>query len=327
MPLTNSQYQVIMRDYNRIQAKNKRDQDRRREEIYRKIPQIRALDEELVTLSMTQARKLLNGDKEALAKLREQIDDIKEQKTILLLGAGYEADSMEMRYQCPDCQDTGYVGNQRCHCFKQKIMDLLYEQSNLKEILKRENFETFDDSYFDREPGEGGRPSPYDNIKRVVRLCRGMIEGIHQKPMNLLLTGSAGTGKTFLTHCIAKELVERCVSVIYLSADEFFSVLAKSKFDYPDEGADKGHYIMDCDMLVIDDLGTELNNTLTNSQLFGCINERLLRGKSTIISTNLSLNLLRDYYTERVTSRIISSYQICELYGSDIRIKKVLRNS
>lgn len=332
MSLTNSQYQTIMREYNRKQSANRREQAERREEVYARIPQMEALEGELATVAVAQAKRLLLGDREALLKLRRQMEDIREQKEVLLKAFGFPSDYMEMTYHCPVCKDTGYVDNQKCRCFKQAEIDLLYTQSNVSDILQKENFDTFCEKYFSTDPSAGkDGVSPFDNMQRTVECCKGMIADIDKKPMNLMLTGPAGTGKTFLTHCIAKELLNKYVSVIYLSANELFDIMSKNRFEYnpEEETSNMGLYILEADMLIIDDLGTELTNTFTVSQLFYCINERAVRGKSTIISTNLTPNVMRDYYTERIFSRIVSNYRIFELFGEDIRIKKlfVTKNS
>jgi len=157
----------------------------------------------------------------------------------------------------------------------------------------------------------------------VVTGCREFAADFDRKKENLLFTGSTGVGKTFLTNCIAKELIDSGHSVIYLSAGDLFEVFSRNKFDYdtPEDMRDTYRYILDCDLLIIDDLGTELNNSFTSSQLFYCINERMNMSRSTIISTNLSLKQLRDSYTDRVTSRIMR-YRIIPLYGRDIRVLK-----
>lgn len=328
MGLTNSQYDAIIRNYNKKQFQDKREQDKRVAEVYAALPQIEEMDNNISTIAVACARRLLEGDENALTRLRSEVEDLREQKRLLLASRGFAPDYMEMRYVCPDCRDTGYVNGKKCHCFRQAEMDLLYTQSNIREIMKQENFETFSFEYFDRSRihAQAGKPL-YDYMQEIVNKCWHFIDAFGEECANLLLTGTTGVGKTFLTNCIAKELIDRCYSVIYLSATELFDIFSKNKFDYraSEEIGDQYQYILDSDLLIIDDLGTELTNTFTTSQLFYCINERLLRKKSTIISTNLSLNLLRDFYSERVTSRIMSQYQVITLYGEDLRIQKKLR--
>lgn len=141
---------------------------------------------------------------------------------------------------------------------------------------------------------------------------------------NLCLYGDTGVGKTFLSHCIAKELIERGFSVIYFTAFDLFELLERHKFSSSEEIVDAHRHIFDCDLLIIDDLGTELTNSFVASQFFLCINERILRKKSTVISTNLSMEQFADIYSERTFSRILSHYKMIRLFGNDIRVQKRL---
>ncbi len=325
MALSNSQYDAIIREYGRQQLQNKHEQDKRVAEIYRVIPAVRELDEAITTTAADAGRRLLAGDDQALPRMRAALADLREQKEVLLRSKGYPADYMEMHYRCPDCRDTGYVDGKKCHCFRKAQMRLLYAQSNIEEVVRRENFSTFSYDYYDDEkvlPGIGR--TAREHMRQVTAVCRQFVEEFGEAKGNILLTGNTGVGKTFLANCIAKELMDRYYSVIYLSSGDLFDIFSKWKFDsQAEEGMkDMYEYILDCDLLVIDDLGTELNNSFTSSQLFYCLNERLNRKKGTVISTNLSLNALRDTYTERVTSRIMSYYRILPVYGDDIRLKK-----
>ena len=156
----------------------------------------------------------------------------------------------------------------------------------------------------------------------IIRDCKDYVENFKTEKGSILFTGNTGCGKTFLSNCIARELIRRYFSVVYLTATDMFDILAGSHFNGNDDNGakDKAAYILDCDLLIIDDLGTELINTFTSSQMFYCVNERLNRNKGTIISTNLTLVELQDAFTERVTSRIMSRYKIIPLIGDDIRL-------
>ena len=313
MSLSNSQYDAIMRTYQQQQLQNRHEQENRIAEVYKKIPAIKELDDSISSCAVKSARRLLDGDQGALKELRAEIADLREQKSVLLRAYGFSPDYMEMHYKCPDCQDTGYSEGRKCHCFRQAEMKYLYAQSNIEEIVTLENFSTFSFEYFDDSsvlPVLGRTVRQY--MKQVVETCHRFVDDFSTEHGNLLFTGPTGVGKTFLTNCIARELIDRYYSVIYLSANDLFEVFSKNRFEY----------ILDCDLLIIDDLGTEINNTFVSSQLFYCINERLNSSKSTIISTNHPLNELRDRYTERVTSRLISKYTIIPLYGDDIRLRK-----
>lgn len=166
-----------------------------------------------------------------------------------------------------------------------------------------------------------------DTAREAVYKAFDFIKSFDQEFQNLLLYGEAGTGKTFLCNCIAKQLLDDGFSVIYFTAFQLFEILEKQKFQNDSEVSGHFQNIFDCDLLIIDDLGAELSNTFTVSHLFLCLNERLLRKKSTLISTNFDLNLLSKTYTERISSRVLSNYNIIELFGDDIRIQKKKTNN
>ncbi len=330
MALSNSQHNAIMRTYDKQQFQNRHEQEERIAEVFKRIPVMKELDDSISTRAVASARRLLDGDQQALTELREEIADLREQKAILLKAHGYPDNYMEMQYQCQDCHDTGYYDGKKCHCFRQSEMKYLYAQSNIEDIISIENFSTFSfDYYDDTEAIPVFNKTVKEYMKYVLTTCKNFAENFSRDGGNLLFTGPTGTGKTFLTNCIAKELIDKYHSVIYLSANDLFEILSRNRFDYQSEEEMKSmyQYILDCDLLIIDDLGTELNNSFTSSQLFYCINERQNSNKSTIISTNHPMNELRDRYSERVTSRLTSQYKVIPLYGYDIRIKKKVKHT
>lgn len=325
MALNNSQYDTILRTYEQKQLYNRDLLDKRYKTVYNQIPELKEIHDSISLLSVNQARKLLSGDERALEDLKIQLRALSERKTALLISHGFPADYLEPVYECTDCKDTGYVGNKKCHCFQKAIIDLLYTQSNLKNILLEENFNNFSFAYYSDnhiDPVTGR--SSLSNIRNAHLIAHEFVDTFTDDFRNLFLYGDTGVGKTFLSNCIAKELIDRAFSVIYLTAFELFDTLAKSKFEKDDTAEAMCEHIFDCDLLIIDDLGTELANSFTVSQFFLCLNERLLRRKSTIISTNLSLESLVDIYSERAFSRITSNYTMLKLTGDDIRIKKKL---
>lgn len=327
MALKNFQYNKILRDYDNKQLQNKHDLDVRIEEVYNAIPELKAIDDEVVTCSIHSARMLLTGNDSALESLKKITDSACGKRTALLVSHGYSEDYLQPSYHCPDCKDTGYIGNEKCHCFKQAIVDIVYSQSNIKTAIARENFSTFSYDYYSDDFIEPTtKLSPRENMKRVAETCNRYIESFDKEFQNLLLYGNTGVGKTFLANCIAKELLDRAHTVIYLTAFQLFDILEKNKFGKGEDSFELQNqfdYILDCDLLIIDDLGTELNNSFVNVQLYLCINERYLRQKSTIISTNLSLDNINTIYSERVFSRIASNYALLKIVGEDIRLKKL----
>lgn len=328
MGLKNSQYQAIMRTYEQKQLISHDIYKQRYEEVCRISPEFQALDESIASLSLEYGKRFLNGDEKAVDSLKEELNVLRDSKLELLQSLGFPANYLEPVYECKDCKDTGYIGNKKCHCFKKAMTNLLYEQSNLKEVLQKENFNTFSlDYYSDNYIDERSGRSSLAIIKDALSTCRTFVDNFAIQHPNLFLYGNVGVGKTFLSNCIAKELIDRGYSVIYYSSPAFFNTLAQNAFDKNNLTAQNMYeQIFDCDLLIIDDLGTEYTNSFIASQFFTCINERLLSKKSTVISTNLSLDALADLYTERAFSRITSNYIMLKLIGDDIRIQKRFLN-
>ncbi|HIZ80525.1 MAG TPA: ATP-binding protein [Candidatus Mediterraneibacter pullistercoris] len=326
MALKNSQYYAIMRNYEQVRLKNHDIQTARYQEVCDRLPEYKSLDESISILSVQYGKKLLNGDEHALSSLKEELDILRSSKKSLLISAGYPGDYLEPVYDCTDCKDTGYIGNEKCHCFKQAIIQLLYSQSNIKEFPTDADFKHFElDFYpptlYDKTTGRSARAMMEDTLK----VCHRFVDTFGKEHQNLFFYGSVGVGKTFLSTCIAREIMNREFSVVYFSAPQLFNTLAQTKFDRNDADArNMAEYIYDCDLLIIDDLGSEYTNAFITAQFFTCINERLIHRKSTIISTNLSLESIADLYTERSFSRITSSYALLKIIGDDIRIKKKL---
>lgn len=326
MSLSNAQYDAIMRQYEAVKTRNRHLLEQRKAEVYEKIPQLLEVDASISKSSLAHAKRLLEGDQAALSALRQQLGQLTAQKAALLADAGYPADYLEMPYQCPDCQDTGYINGQKCHCFRQAAIDLVYTQSNMRKILEQENFSTFSFAYYSKEVlPESGGISPFASAHAAVGACREFIQRFDISFENLFFYGSTGVGKTFLSNCVAKELLDSGHSVMYVTAAQLFQLLEQNTFHR--EEADSGSFqnLFDCDLLIIDDLGTEFSTSFTTSQLFLCLNERLLGRKSTIISTNLNISQLVELYSERTFSRITSSYIMVKLVGDDIRILKKMR--
>ena len=323
MALSNAQYDEIMRGYQSRQLKNRRLTQERIENIYTRIPDLKTIDEQIAEASVASARKLLDGDSKAKEVLRSTLLTLRQKKASLLQEAGYTEDVFAPIYTCKDCKDTGYIDGQKCHCFKQAMIDIVYSQSNIKDILERENFSTFSYKYYSDELiNPTTQKSSLATARSAVEACHLFIDDFDNKPKNLLFFGDTGVGKTFLSNCVAKELLEKGKSVIYFTAFQLFDILSKGVFSKDADAIAAHQNIFDCDLLIIDDLGTEFANSFTTSHLFLCVNERILRQKSTIISTNLNMQQMLDMYSERTLSRISSNYTVIKLFGDDIRIKK-----
>lgn len=328
MPLTNAQYNTIMRAYDSKQANHRALLEKRQAEIGQTIPAYNTLRTQIIETSMQYARLALQLDASPVdfAQLRKKNEELARKKEALLLANGYPANYLSPIYDCPDCKDTGMIDNKRCHCFNQAIVDLLYTQSNLSTILQKENFSTFSFDYYNNTIVDPkSKLTSRQNMENIYRTCQAFVQNFDKKFENLLFYGNAGLGKTFLSHCIAKELLGTAHTILYLTSYELFEILGKSIHEEDTMQPTSSEHILNCDLLIIDDLGTELMTSFTMSRLSVCINERFLNHRSTIISTNLGISELSTLYGERNWSRILSSYSLLRFFGEDIRLKKKVK--
>ncbi|MDO5126882.1 MAG: ATP-binding protein [Eubacteriales bacterium] len=319
----------ILHEYEKTRLENKRRLQERTEEVYEKIPEIESLDRENKLAYLQAAKLRIAKDDASIAEanqLQEACRIRSKRKKSLLVSTGYAADYLDTIYQCKVCKDTGFIDGSRCRCFLTRIIDSLYLQSNLKNVLAQENFNTFSFEYYSKEIPSGMSYSPYDNMMQIVKRSGEFINCFKKEDCfagNILIYGETGLGKTFLTNCIAKELLDDGHSVFYLSANDLFeSILAEYLLNRKTDLEDLYKYIYNTELLIIDDLGTELTNNFVASQLFEIVNKRNLTKRSTLISTNLSMKQLRDRYSERIMSRIIDNYIVFNIYGDNIRYQK-----
>ena len=320
MNLSEAHFDSIMREYDNQRIENLHALNKRTLEVYEQFPEIRELDLQISQLAEDYADSFVKSSGMNFQEYKRKLDDLRMEKEALLKCFHIAPEVLQMQYRCPDCQDTGYIENEKCHCLRQRMIDEMYQQSNLREILNTENFSTLSYQYYDAEN--------LDKMKVAIETCKKFTENFDKTFENILLCGTVGIGKTFLSNCIAKEILDQGHSVLYLSAFQLFDLMAKHSFSgsAPKDGdfAKQYPHIFDSDLLIIDDLGTELINSFTVAGFFLVINERILRKKSTLISTNLSPEEIFTTYTDRTASRIISNYTMLKLSGSDIRLKKKL---
>lgn len=331
MGISSTQYRDIMYQYDQLRTKNQQELDSRYEELYQKFPELKTIHDTLVEISIGQARmELLNpekalGQSEAYSRKKE---DLLKRKSEILKENHYPEDYLSPIYQCEDCKDTGYIKGTPCHCLTRAKLSILYENSNLKDILDTENFSCFREDYYDDSKMDDNLSlTPRQNIIRVKKICLDFVEHFDKTDENILFYGPTGVGKTFLTHCIARELLETSHTVVYLTSLQLFDILEKNKFQKQEFSTtnEQISYILSSDLLIIDDLGTELSNSFTASQLYYLIEERRINHRSTIISTNLSFSDIQERYSERILSRFIGYYDFKQIVGEDIRIQKVIQ--
>ena len=326
MALKNFQYNRLLQRYDEIQFHNRHLEEKRYQEVIRIIPEIEQIDKEIASNGIAYAKLALTNNQISATELDAANQVLVRQKRQLLVAHGFPTDYLSPIYNCSDCKDTGFIDGEKCHCFKQAIINFLYEQANLGHILKSENFDHFRfDYYADDQKDPYLRLTPRENIEHIVKDCQKFIASFEDRYDNILVYGNTGVGKTFLVNCIAKEILDMSYTVVYLTSFQFFDIMEKHTFsrslEEKTEASHQFEHIFDCDLLIIDDLGTETVNSFIASQLYQCMNERHLHKKSTIISTNLSFDDIKNRYSERVFSRIVSNYKPFKIIGTDIRLK------
>lgn len=319
-------YKEVLREYDALRTLKAAELRERREAIYTKFPRLEEIERELSMLGVSTAKLVLmqpESREQALAELQEKQQALKAERDALMAENCLSPDLLKMEYVCAACQDTGYIGSEQCACMKHKLMDRLYDQSNVRDVTKLENFDTFDLRLFSDEVVQAEGVSPKENAKRNLKMAMAFAEDFTGD--NLLLYGGAGRGKTFLCNCIAKDVLERGKTVLYLTAGQLFRQLEEMRFrreEDEEESKDWDNEILTADLLIIDDLGTEFATMFTASELFRIINDRKLRRKPVVISTNLDYRALMDQYSDRVMSRLIGEYTTLKFFGDDIRMKK-----
>lgn len=311
----------ILKMYEKIREDETHNLKNRKEEVYSKFPEIEELEKEInklcVKLSISAFKPIKNRE-EFLHDLREKITDLRMKKTELLVSNGYDMDYLKTRYQCPKCKDTGFIGPTKCECYKPKLIKLYYENSELSQLLRTNNFRNFKYDYYPSTRDSENPKSPRKNMEEIIKTIMYFIETFDRGKDNLLFYGNSGTGKTFLTHCIAKELLDRGNLVIYRTAEDLIKNLREIRLENNYELED---ILINCDLLIIDDLGTEQISNFTKTELFNLLNKRILKNKKMVISTNYTLESLLKTYSERITSRLFGNFTLCKFYGEDIRVK------
>ena len=321
----------IEAEYEELRQNNAIDLQNRKRAVFMKVPRLEEIDTEIKSLGLKLYKIALSGGdvKPQIDELRASQKKLLTVKKALLIENGYSEDELSERYSCNMCKDTGSVDAKPCTCYKKRLVEKAYEQSNLSAQLTHQSFDTFDMSLYSNEVDERYGVSPKEHIGRIISICKEFISDFDNIKMSLLFWGEPGLGKTFLSTCIAKELISTNHSVIYETAYKTFSMLEDLKFKR-NENAEKLKFKVDklysCDLLILDDLGSEFSTQYTTAALFDIINSRLISGKKTVINTNLSLDELKKKYGERVISRIYGHFKVIQFIGDDIRLDKSVNN-
>ena len=304
--------------------------DRLRTQAYGRQPRLARLDRELQgTMSQLVAAALRKGEDPAAAirSIREKNLDLQKERAVLLGALGLPGDALDDKPSCPACKDTGWQGANMCACLKK-----LCAQEQIRELSKvldlgEQSFDAFRMDYYGTTPWPGRGASPRENMELVYEVCLNYAQKFGRFYFkNLFLSGAPGLGKTFLSACIARTVSEAGHSVVYDTAANIFAQFEARKFqrdsDDGREARDETRRYLNCDLLILDDLGSELTTQFTQSALYELVNTRLVAGRHTVISSNLSMEEAARRYSPQIASRLEGEYHVLHFFGDDIRLLK-----
>ena len=315
----------LMNMYEKIRTEENHKLAQRREEIKNKYPEILEIDTTIQKLCLNLSMAALKGinNPKDLDNIKDAITDLRAKKYEMLVYHGYSPEYLNLHYNCAKCKDTGFIGIEKCSCFKSKLVKLYYKDSELEEAVKTNNFKNFNIDLYPNRKLNDERYTPRKNIEDILDyITREYLPTFKNSNTNLLFYGNSGTGKTFLSWCIAKELLDRGFLVVYKTADDLLRALKDIKFN---NDTDLENLLINCDLLIIDDLGSEQITDFSSTELFTLINKKILKNKKMLISTNLTLPLISKRYSERISSRIIGEFKLFKFFAEDIRIQLNLK--
>lgn len=316
----------ILEEYRRRAERAEADADIRREELYAAVPQIREIDGRVSKLGLRAFEAAMAGGdvQKSIRDLRAETESMLKTRAELMAARGYAEDYDQPRYECPTCSDTGYVRGTPCVCLRRRLFQEGMRSSGLAALLPKQNFSNFSLDYYRSNPEIFREMS--ENLQNVRYFAEHFGTEEEGVPSNLLFVGGTGLGKTHLSTAIAGTVLEKGYDVFYNSAVGMLSDFEARRFGTGmasgDDDADVARYT-DCDLLILDDLGTEVVNQFSLSCLYHVLNTRLNLGKATVISTNLTPQELRRTYTDRIASRLFGEYHVIRFRGIDVRQQKM----
>lgn len=318
----------IMEEYENLRVTASNERKQRINSVNERFPRIGEIDKEIFRLGLNNVNNILkNPEKkdEYNKNFSENMKRLSGEKKKIMKENNIPEDYDKYHYECDVCNDTGYCSDgSKCQCFRQKLINEAYFMSNMADIVKKQNFDTFSFNYYSKQPCEGGI-SPYDNMVKIYNNCKSFCENFEKETKGLVFYGPTGLGKTFLSSAVAKEIMDSGKTVVYVRASKLFTIIEDYKFGRNTDRAVIDN-IYNADLLIIDDLGTEPLNRNNLSFLFDIVNERTAEGKKIIINTNLQISEITKIYSMRFTSRLYEYFMLYKFFGEDIRIQKLKEN-
>ncbi|MBQ0083581.1 MAG: ATP-binding protein [Clostridiales bacterium] len=288
-------------------------------EAYSKVSELSEIDLKLARLGTSAAMLALSGDTEKINEMAKESGELQTRKNEILENLGIKKPLPD----CEKCGDTAYCGGKLCECAKRLIAAKNIEKLNIKTDLSNYRFDNFELSFYSDKPDNNGRV-PRKVMKKVLDMAKDYCQTFGADSKNIIFMGGVGLGKTHLSLAMVAEIAKTGANIIYASAQNLFGEIEKEHFSYSGE-TQKSDEVLNADLLVIDDLGTEFSTSFTQSVFYNIVNTRILSGLPTIINTNLSFGELEQRYTPRVSSRFIGNYEIIKFFGDDIRVQKAMK--
>lgn len=317
---------TIMSEYDELRTIARAKRDEMVEKVHTDFPEIKEIEKEINRLGIENFGNIIKNPEKAQEinkEFAEKIEALNEKKKGILKNNNIPEDYDEVKYNCEKCFDTGFEDTKKCSCFVQKLINLRYDLSNMKEMLH--DFSEFSFDYYTDKKVENLGITERENIEIIYKKAVDFCENEDVK--NLFFYGGCGFGKTFLSSCIAKKMMDSGKTVIYTSASGLFSDYEDYKFGKKenDDFEIMRDLIRDCDLLILDDLGCEVISSLSCQLLNEIINERIITKKKMIISTNMNMKGVSQKYSDRIASRIYEAFEILHFVGTDIRVQKLLK--
>ncbi|MBQ8539786.1 MAG: ATP-binding protein [Ruminococcus sp.] len=299
--------------------------DYRKEQVFIEIPRLSDIERDLTSIGINTARAVLSG-KDAVAELsslKEKSLTLQNEYKSLLVSHGYDDDYLEPHFVCTKCNDTGYVelNNKTitCDCFKKLLSATACEELNKISPLSLSTFDSFKLDYYSERTDKNGNV-PYKRMSKIYDFCLDYAKSFKANSKGILMRGSTGLGKTHLSLAIANEVINKGYSVVYVSAPDILSKLEREHFSYNYSSEEQlMQSLLDCDLLILDDLGTEFTTQFSSTAIYNLFNSRINLGKPIIISTNLDAKELEKAYSQRFISRVMATCAILDFIGTDIR--------
>ena len=296
--------------------------DKKREEIYSKLPRVREIERELAQTGYRAAKAVVQGEdtREQLLKLRDANMRLQNELQLLLVKNGYTTADLEEKYRCMMCSDKGYIDGRMCDCMKLLLRDIAFRELNELSPLAPSSFDTFSLDHYSNDPDENGK-IPRKRMENILQFCKNYADNFTVHSESIYMEGATGLGKTHLSLAIAGAVIDKGYGVIYCSLPDIVSKIEREHFSNDYYTGTLAH-LENCDLLILDDLGTEYPTPFNKSCVYNLVNKRLLMQKPPIINTNLTKQEIKGLYSDRLISRMLGEQVYLKFIGKDIRLKK-----